>query len=193
MTGEVFTGRELHLHVCGSIGASLVPWWIHWFRDLHPDTVVNVSLTRSAQRFVSPTAVRHLVNGVVWADTWEDDSVPTDVNSGLSGGSECIVVFPATLDTLMRLATGRTDTPALMMLQLTTLPIVIADSLPGTNPLVQRRLADLDLRPNIAFAPRVVGIRASDRSRVESGFNLPGALTTANAMLTHPMTENTHD
>ena len=192
MTARIYEGHELHLHVGGAIGASLVPWWLHWFRDSHPDVILNVSITRSARRFVSPTAVRHLVNGRTWTDAWSE-SVPTDVSAGLSAASECIILFPATLDTLMRLASGRTDSPALMMLQLTTLPVVIADSLPGGNPLVDKHLAELGLRTNLAFAPRVVGIRAHDRSLATSGLNFPGAITTANTMVSALVDGAHHD
>ncbi|MFI9122957.1 CypD family RiPP peptide-cysteine decarboxylase [Streptomyces bikiniensis] len=182
MNGEKYEGTELHLHVTGSIGAALVPWWIHWLRELHPDLVVNVSVTPAASRFLAVRALRHLANGTVWTDAWDDPDVPPEVNAGRSGGSECFVVFPATLDTVMRLAQGRADSPALLMLQVTDAPIVVADTFPGTNEIVESHLRTLELRPNVAFAPRVNGVRASDRSSAEVGFNLPGALGVANSM-----------
>ncbi|MFJ9622549.1 CypD family RiPP peptide-cysteine decarboxylase [Streptomyces sp. NPDC101181] len=183
MNVETFDGEELHLHVTGSISAALVPWWVHWLRDLHPGLTVNVSVTRSATRFVTVRALRHLVNGQVWVDCWDDPGLPAEVNHGRSGGSECFLVFPATLDTLMRLAQGRADSPALLMLQVTTGPIVIADTLPGSNEIVESHLRVLRLRPNVGFAPRVTGVRASSRSATEIGFNLPGAITVANEMV----------
>jgi phosphopantothenoylcysteine synthetase/decarboxylase len=183
MNVERFEGTEVHLHVTGSISAALVPWWIHWLRELHADLTVHVSVTRSAERFLAVRSLRHLANGRVWTDSWDDPGLPPEINSGKSGGSECFLVFPATLDTLMRLAQGRADSPALMMLQVTTLPIVIADTLPGSNEIVESNLRTLRLRSNIAFAPRVTGVRAGTRSAAEVGFNLPGALTVANEMV----------
>lgn len=183
MNPEKFDGAELHLHVTGSISAALVPWWLHWLRELHADLVVNVSVTRSATRFVTVRALRHLANGQVWSDSWDDPELPPEVNTGESGASECFLLFPATLDTLMRLAQGRADSPALLMLQVTNRPIVIADTLPGGNEIVQRHVEALGLRPNVGFAPRVTGVRAGSRAKAEVGFNLPGAITVANEML----------
>ncbi|WP_326657352.1 CypD family RiPP peptide-cysteine decarboxylase [Streptomyces sp. NBC_00385] len=183
MNVEQFEGAELHLHVTGSISAALVPWWIHWLRQMNPDVVVNVSVSRSATQFVTVRALRHLANGQVWADSWEDPSLPPEVNSGQSGAAECFIVFPATLDTLMRLAQGRADSPALMMLQVTDRPIVIADTIPGSNEIVESNLKTLLLRPNVEFAPRVTGVRASNRAAAEVGFNLPGAIVVANEMV----------
>ncbi|MEU7282627.1 CypD family RiPP peptide-cysteine decarboxylase [Streptomyces sp. NPDC045431] len=183
MNVERFEGAELHVHITGSISAALVPWWIHWLRELHPDLVVNVSVTRAASRFLAVRSLRHLANGKVWIDAWDDEETPPEVNSGRSGASECFLVFPATLDTVMRLAQGRADSPALLMLQVTDAPIVIADTFPGSNEIVESHVRTLKLRPNVAFAPRVTGVRASNRSTAEVGFNLPGALAVANAML----------
>ncbi|MEV7865605.1 CypD family RiPP peptide-cysteine decarboxylase [Streptomyces sp. NPDC088124] len=183
MNVEKFEGSELHVHITGSISAALVPWWIHWLRELHPDLVVNVSVTPAASRFLAVRSLRHLANGAVWVDSWDDEGLPREVNSGKSGGSECFLVFPATLDTVMRLAQGRADSPALLMLQVTDAPIVIADTFPGSNEIVESNLQTLKLRPNVAFAPRVNGVRASNRTTAEVGFNLPGALSVANALL----------
>ncbi|RKN03566.1 CypD family RiPP peptide-cysteine decarboxylase [Streptomyces radicis] len=183
MNVEPFEGAQLHLHVTGSIGAALVPWWVHWLRELNPDVVVNVSVTRSATRFLAVRSLRHLANGQVWTDSWDDSELPPEVNSGQSGESECFILFPATLDTLMRLAQGRADSPALLMLQVTNRPIVIADTLPGSNEIVESNLRVLETRSNIGFAPRVTGVRAHGRSTAEVGFNLPGAIGVANDMV----------
>ncbi|WP_055697678.1 CypD family RiPP peptide-cysteine decarboxylase [Streptomyces silaceus] len=182
MNVEKYEGAELHVHITGSISAALVPWWIHWLRELHPELVVNVSVTPAASRFLAVRALRHLANGAVWVDSWDEPDLPPEVNSGRSGASECFLVFPATLDTVMRLAQGRADSPALLMLQVTDAPIVIADTFPGSNEIVENNVQTLKLRPNVEFAPRVNGVRASNRSTAEVGFNLPGALAVANRM-----------
>ncbi|MFF2375309.1 CypD family RiPP peptide-cysteine decarboxylase [Streptomyces xiamenensis] len=183
MNVEQFEGAELHLHVTGSISAALVPWWIHWLRQVNTELVVNVSVTRSATRFVTVKSLRHLANGQVWTDSWDEPDLPRQVNYGKSGESTCFLIFPATLDTLMRLAQGRADSPALMMFQVTDRPIVIADTLPGSNDIVENHLRTLRQRSNIAFAPRTTGVRAGDRSPAELGFNLPGAVSVANNMV----------
>ena len=175
-----FAGQELHLHVSGSISASLVPWWVNWLRFTTPDVVVNVSVSSRATAFVSVDALRALANGQVWLDEWDEPSVPHSWRDGRSGASECFVVFPATLDTVMRLAQGRADSPAHMMLQITDLPIVLADVFPAENEVIEHWRAVLLKRTNVSFAPRIETPRATDRSTTLSGFNLPGALALAN-------------
>ncbi len=183
MEVEPFSGEELHLHVCGSIAASLVPWWIHVFRTVDPHTRINASVTTSATRFVTKEAIEILVDGDVWIDRWSADGVPSSVTEGVSNGSQAIVVFPASLDTLMRLSQGRADTPAMMLLQTATMPIVIADSLPTTNPIIDAAVNLIHSRPNVAFAPRVQALRAADRTVRTTGFNWPGAIQVANELL----------
>ncbi|MDT0379531.1 CypD family RiPP peptide-cysteine decarboxylase [Streptomyces sp. DSM 42041] len=183
MNVDRFEGDELHLHVTGSISAALVPWWVHLLRTLQADLTINVSVTQSAKRFLTVRSLQHLVDGHVWTDSWDEPGLPEEVNSGKSGNSACFILFPATLDTLMRLAQGRADSPALLMLQVTDRPIVIADTLPGSNEIVEGHLRALRSRHNIQFAPRVTGVRASSRSTAEVGFNLPGAIAVANQMM----------
>ncbi|WP_219814791.1 CypD family RiPP peptide-cysteine decarboxylase [Rathayibacter rathayi] len=175
-----FEGSELHLHVSGSISASLVPWWINWIRFITPEVVINVSVSSRATSFVTVGALQGLANGEVWLDDWETPGLPHSWRNGRSGNSECIIVFPATLDTVMRLAQGRADSPALMMLQITDLPIVLADVFPAENAVINHWREVLLKRPNIAFAPQIDTPRADDRKTTTSGFNLPGALATAN-------------
>jgi len=175
-----YSGSELHLHVSGSISASLVPWWINWLRFTTPDVVVNVSVSKRAAAFVSVEAVRTLANGEVWTDDWESPDLTHSWRDGQTGSSECIIVFPATLDTVMRLAQGRTDSPSLMMMQITELPIVLADVFPAANQVIEHWSDILLTRPNVAFAPRIETPRADDRTLMSSGFNLPGALAVAN-------------
>ncbi|KAA9104505.1 CypD family RiPP peptide-cysteine decarboxylase [Microbacterium rhizomatis] len=178
-----FAGSELHIHVSGSISASLVPWWIHWLRYTNPDVVVNLSVSENAHRFVSVDALDHLANGEVWSDSWSSPSLTSGWRLGRTGRSQCIIVFPATLDTVMRLSQGRADSPALMMMQITKLPIVIAEVSPAENEVTKYWREILLSRSNVSFAPEVEGTRADDRSMAPNGFNFPGALAVANAAL----------
>lgn len=176
----IYQGSELHLHISGSISAALVPWWIHWLRATNPAVIVNVSVSNSATRFVTFGALKHLSNGETWVDDWEQDNLPSSWRQGRSGDSQCILLFPASLDTLMRLSQGRADSPALMMMQLTNLPIIVADVLPGENPVIKKWINSLKARSNVFFVPKVEGFRSDNRSHQESGFNFPGAMEIAN-------------
>lgn len=178
----VYSGAKIHFHVSGSISAALVPWWIHWFRHINSQATVNISVTRSAKRFVSGEALAELSNGEVWTDEWDASEV-RHWRSGGTGDSDCIIVFPATLDTVMRLAHGRSDSPAMMMMQVTDLPIILCESLPGINPVIEHWRSVLFERPNVRVAPYLTAVKASDREEQESGFNLPGAIALANDLI----------
>lgn len=180
---RIFLGSALHLHVTGALASSMVPWWVQWFRALHPQAVVNLSVSKAAEQFVSIRALRNLANGAVWRDDWDNPDLGTEWSSGRSGDSEAFIVFPASINTTMKLANAQTDSPALMMLQITDLPIIIADTFPGDSPALSHRVDLLSERENIQFAPRVTGYRAHNRETAEVGFNLPGCLEIVNEML----------
>lgn len=183
-TQRVFIGEGLHIHISGGIAAALTPWWINWLRSVAPHVRVSASVSPRAQRFVSLAALQALTNGELWSDEWDATDLPKSWRNGGSLDADCIIVFPASLDTVMRLAQGRADSPALMMLQITRLPVILADVFPTTNEVIDHWRSLLARRPNIVFAPRVDAQRADTRDTTTSGFNLPGAIEIANAMMT---------
>jgi hypothetical protein len=82
-------------------------------------------------------------------------------------------MFPATLDSVMRLAGGRSDSPMLMALQLTTRPIGIAATFPGMNEVIQEQIGRLPRRPNVVFSGEVPAFSVSKeigRARLDSFF-----------------------
>ena len=180
----VFSAKRLHLHVSGSVNAALVPHWLNWLRMFYPDLGVSLSVARSALRFVTIDSLRLLSSGPVWTDTWESTDVPSGVHSGLDDEVECFGIFPATLNTTMRLAAGLCDSPMLMALQLTRRPIGIATSFPGTNTLIDRRIQDLTQRDNIVFTRQVPAYNVSQGEwKSETGFFMPFLLEALEAKL----------
>ncbi|SFR33852.1 Flavoprotein [Microbacterium azadirachtae] len=178
MALPVFTYRKLTLLVTGSVNAALVPYWLHWLNQMYPDLTVSVGVSQMAQRFVQLDALRALTSGAVWADSWESADLPERAHIGIESQAECFGVFPATINTTMRLAAGFTDTPTLMALQLTQKPIAIASTFPGTNEIVKRRCAELELRPNLRFTGTLpaFSVSAGDWSGT-TGFFMPLLLT----------------
>lgn len=141
--------------VAGSISAALVPYWVNWLGQMYPELTVNLVITRSAATFVSVDALTHLASGDVWLDEWDRETRLSTTHLELERSAECFVVFPATLNSAMSLANGEAHSPALMCLQLTSKPVVIAPSFPGTNVLIEERLESLLKRPNLAFSEGV--------------------------------------
>lgn len=169
-----FSPKRLLLVVTGSINAALVPYWMNWLKQMSPTVTTSILLTPSAERFVTATALRHLVTGSVWRDNWDDPDLPSGTYVGLDESTDCYGVFPSTLDFAMRLASGRSNAPSLLALQTTTKPIGIAPSFPGSNEVIERQLKLLAARPNVAFT-RSVPAYSLGRSdwAARTGFFLP--------------------
>lgn len=166
-----YKGRNLHFHVTGTLAAALVPWWINVFRQVNPSCVVNISVTQSAVRFVSPLALEKISNGIFWLDAWNNSNVPDEVHGG-DQAIEAVIIFPASNDFISRLSQGRSNTPAMMWMQLFDGPIIINDTLPGRNQIIDANINRLQTRPNVRFPNRLPMTKATSGQSIFSGFNL---------------------
>ena len=165
----------IHLHISGGVAATLMPWWVQWLRTNSDSLIINCSISAGALRFVTEEGLRSLCNGSVWSDSWDSPDLPGSWMDGESPGATGFLVAPASLNTVMKLSAGETSTPAMMMLQMTKRPIVLADTIPGGNEIIEENIERLSRRHNVHWAPRVEGFRAVDRSAKMTGFNIPGA------------------
>lgn len=107
-----FTGKRLHLGVCGSIAAFKALDLLRKWRDAGFD--VGATLTASAQRFVTPLSFAALGASPVHTAMFAADSAAAadaDVYAHLTPGSSahCYAVVPASATTLARLAHGLAD------------------------------------------------------------------------------------
>lgn len=174
----VFTAKSLTLLVTGSVNACLVPYGLHWLRQCYSDLSVNVLVSLMAKEFVTVRALKALATGSVWTDDWSDPGLPESAHIAIAEMSECFAVFPATLNTTMKLAQGLTDTPALMALQLTRAPVVLASAFPGENEVIVQHIETLRRRPNVALAEPVEAFSTGTGQwgRGQTGFFMPNVL-----------------
>lgn len=147
--------HRLLLVVTGSATASEVPLLVSWLTRAYPDLELTIVLTRSARRFVTPGALAGQSGSDVLLDEWPaDDWHARHVE--WAEWAEAILVYPATLSWISRLALGLADSPALLAAQCTTAPVVLAPALPpgGYGSAAYRRHWEaLSTRPNVAVAP----------------------------------------
>lgn len=166
--------RRMVMWVTGSVSAALVPYWLNWLGQMYPDLSVSVVVTRSAARFVSIEALAHLASGEVWRDEWDAQGGTPTTHVELEQSADCFVVFPATLNSAMSLASGAAHSPALMCLQLTSKPVVVAPSFPGTNILIEDQLGRLVKRHNLALSEPVPAFSVGKKQwSGESGAFMP--------------------
>ncbi|WP_299954157.1 flavoprotein [uncultured Modestobacter sp.] len=152
----------------GSLGVAHLPFWVNWLRIAHPDVELRIVLTRAATRFVAPQALSPLIDRPVEIDEWPDEAVVAAPHVELAEWADAVVVDPATLHFVSRLALGAADTPVLLALQCTQAPIAVAPALPPgalANPLVVEHLDRLRRRPNVLVTPGRPGLSATTGRR----------------------------
>ncbi|MCK2244321.1 MULTISPECIES: flavoprotein [unclassified Crossiella] len=120
----------------------------------------QVVLTRAALRFITPTTTHLVTGGDFITDEWSDKPYQTAPHVELAQWAEAVVVYPATLHFVGRLALGLADSPLLLALQCTAAPIAIAPSLPPggmAGHAYRGHMARLAERANVVVVHPVLG------------------------------------
>lgn len=161
--------KRMLLVATGSISAAYLPSHLIWLRSWYPDLDIQVVVTRSARRFVSAEALGVLSGRELHHDVWgdgEDAAQPKHVEWWMWADS--VLVYPATMHFLARLALGMADTPALLALQCTGSPVVVAPALPPggwESEVMVRHVKSLRERSNIEVVPPVRGMSITTREK----------------------------
>lgn len=171
----VLTGARVVVGVTGSIAAykaamlvsSLVRHGAH----------VDVILTASGARFVTPATFTGLTRGSVHADLFADRGLP---HVELAERADLIVVAPATARTLARLAHGLADDLLALTVLGTRAPVLVAPAMEAgmwLHPATQRNVALL----------REDGVQVAgpESGRHASGAGGPGRMVEPEALLGH--------
>lgn len=81
------------------------------------------------------------------------------------------------LNPMIKLTGGLSDSPALLALQTTRKPIGVVPAVPGSNEVIDRRLDELRRRSNVVFAATGPAVSVVHDATGETGFDLPGVLS----------------
>jgi hypothetical protein len=187
MTDEVpeFGARRLLVVGTGSVSVTFLPFWLNWLRLSYPELQTQVVLTRSAQRFVTPSAAAAFTSRPVLPDVWPDEPAAGARHVELAEWADAVAVYPATLHFIARLALGLADSPALLALQCSRAPVALAPALPPGgwgSPAVTQHVRALQARGNVAIAPPVPG--PSITTGRDDGW-IPAAFPAVIALLEH--------
>lgn len=149
-----FTGRRLHLGVCGSVAAYRAPDLVRQWQDAGAD--VSVTLTPSAQKFITPLTFEALGASPVYAPMFAPADTPF---AHLEPGQCChaMVVAPASATTLARIAAGLGDEMLACQALAFGGPLVVA---PAMNP---------KMWANAATQANVATLRARGVTVIEPG------------------------
>ncbi|MBR6625814.1 MAG: bifunctional phosphopantothenoylcysteine decarboxylase/phosphopantothenate--cysteine ligase CoaBC, partial [Mailhella sp.] len=147
-----FTGKRLHLGVCGSVAAFRVAELVHRWQEA--GVSLSATLTPAARKFIGPLTFEALGASPVYGDMFSGEAPFEHLEPGQS--AHAMVIAPATADIIARLAHGRADD----MLSAQALgfdgPIVVAPAMNPrmwNNPATQANVETLKERGFIFVGP----------------------------------------
>ncbi|MDA1279023.1 MAG: bifunctional phosphopantothenoylcysteine decarboxylase/phosphopantothenate--cysteine ligase CoaBC [Chloroflexi bacterium] len=154
-------GKTVVLGVTGSIAA-------YKAADLASKLVqagatVDVILTRSANEFIGKTTFQALTHRPVTTGLWDAQSELNIDHVALALRADCVIVAPATANTIAKLALGITDDPLTATVLATIAPVIVAPAMDAgmyESAATQRNVETLK-RDGVRFAGPVEGRLAS--------------------------------
>lgn len=149
---SLFSNKKIVLGVTGSIACYKV---VDLASKLtQAGAVVDVIMTHSAGKFVTPLAFRSVTGRPVYTDMWAlEDHVQ---HVGLAEKADVLLIAPATANTMAKLATGITDNLLTVTALASRCPMVIAPAMDGgmyDHPATQTNVATLRERGAIIAGP----------------------------------------
>ncbi len=142
--------------------------------------LVDTIMSYGATQFVAPLAFRSLTHRVVVTDTFDPDSEYSVEHVALAHKADVIVVAPATVHCIAKLALGLADDPLTTTIVAAKCPLVVAPAMDGNmfdHPATQANLATLKERGAVIAGPGI--------GRLASGLSGVGRLLETPELLGH--------
>ena len=102
---RAFTGKRLHLGVCGSVAAFRTAELVRRWQEV--GLGVGVTLTRAARNFITPLTFESLGAAPVYGDMFSGEAPFEHLEPGQT--AHALILAPASADMLARIASGRAD------------------------------------------------------------------------------------
>jgi len=142
--------------------------------------LVNTIMSYGATQFVTPLAFRSITHRAVVTDSFDPDSEYSVEHVALAQQADVIVVAPATVHCIAKLALGLADDPLTTTIVAATCPLVVAPAMDGNmydHPATQANLATLRERGVVIAGPGT--------GRLASGLTGVGRLLETPELLGH--------
>ena len=142
--------------------------------------LVDTIMSYGATQFVAPLSFRSLTHRVVVTDTFDPDSEYSVEHVALAHQADVIVVAPATVHCIAKLALGLADDPLTTTIVAAKCPLVVAPAMDGNmfdHPATQANLATLKERGAVIAGPGI--------GRLASGLSGVGRLLETSELLGH--------
>ena len=118
--------------------------------------LVNTIMSYGATQFVTPLAFRSITHRAVVTDSFDPDSEYSVEHVALAQQADVIVVAPATVHCIAKLALGLADDPLTTTIVAAKCPLVVAPAMDGNmydHPATQANLATLQERGVVIAGP----------------------------------------
>ncbi len=142
--------------------------------------LVNTIMSYGATQFVTPLAFRSITHRAVVTDSFDPDSEYSVEHVALAQQADIIVVAPATVHCIAKLALGLADDPLTTTIVAAKCPLVVAPAMDGNmydHPATQANLATLQERGVVIAGPGT--------GRLASGLTGVGRLLETPELLGH--------
>ncbi len=143
-TASVLTGKRILFGVTGSIAAFKAAGWV---RELSAESAgVTVVMTGAAERFVSSLTFGALSGNPVYGNMFDEDPDRLMAHINLSREADCILIAPATAQTIARLAHGMADDLLSTVVLAAKIPVVVCPAMNCnmlSHPATRRNLRQL--------------------------------------------------
>ena len=172
----MLVGKRIVLGVCGSIASYKAADVAS--KLTQAGALVDVILTASAQRFVTPLTFRALTQRPVYTDMFDPQSAIAEEHVTLARSADALLIAPASATTIARLAFGFADDMLALTALATTAPIVIAPAMDNQmweHPATRANVATLRGRGALICGP--------DVGRLASGQQGAGRLVETEVLL----------
>lgn len=149
-----FNGKRVLLGVSGSIAAYKAADLASKLTQAGAE--VNVLMTHSAARFVTPLTFRSVTHRPVLTDLFDPDSPDAIEHVALAQAAHVLVVAPATAHMLAKLALGLADDPISVTALATGAPLLIAPAMDANmwdHPAVRQNVNTLVERGAVIVGP----------------------------------------
>ncbi|MCP3902820.1 MAG: hypothetical protein GY715_04215 [Planctomycetes bacterium] len=146
--GTPLTGRRIIVGLSGGIACYKVAGLVSALVQGGAD--VTVAMTDSAMHFVGPTTFQALTGRPVYTSRWEHIEAHDPQHVSLARSADLMLIAPATMDMIARLATGRADDVVSLIvaaIDRVRRPVLVAPSMNTAmycQPATQRNIAQLE-------------------------------------------------
>jgi phosphopantothenoylcysteine decarboxylase / phosphopantothenate---cysteine ligase len=151
---RVLQAKRVTLGVTGSIAAYKA---LGLASALHQGgAIVDVAMTRDAQRFLQPLSFQAITHRPVFADLWAPGMEADIAHVTLGQHSDVIVVAPATANMLAKLAHGLADDPVSVTALAARCPLIVAPAMDAgmfSHPATVANLETLRARGTLVVEP----------------------------------------